>query len=232
MDPSTLPKNDMKVLPLLLATASAFVPSPTIRAPTALRSEAAEAAEETTTQVSEPAAPAAAPSYNIFEDSKYIGNSDFRGKRFDFDPLGLAAAYPPMVPWFRECELRHGRTAMLAVLGFVATDFFRLPGEMYSFESIPKTIDAHDALLKSGPMYQLLLWIGLFDLLVTAPAAKAMGEGVREPGDFALTTFAPQNKEGFDVKRDAELKNGRLAMIAVGGIATQSIVTGHGFPFV
>ena len=71
---------------------------------------------------------------------------------------------------------------MLAVMGFIATDYFRLPGEMYSFDAIPKTIDAHDALLKSGPMYQLALWIGLFDILVTAPAVQAMGEGEREAG--------------------------------------------------
>ena len=86
------------------------------------------------------------------------------------------------MPWFRECEIRHGRTAMLAVVGFIATDFVRIPGEMYSFEAIPKTIDAHDALLKTGPMYQLLLFIGLFDLVITAPAAVAASKGEREPG--------------------------------------------------
>ena len=86
------------------------------------------------------------------------------------------------MPWFKECEIRHGRTAMLAVVGFITTDFVRLPGEMYSFEAIPKTIDAHDALLKTGPMYQLLLWIGLWDLIITAPAAQAAHNGDREPG--------------------------------------------------
>ena len=60
---------------------------------------------------------------------------------------------------------------MLAVLGFIATDFMRLPGDMYSFDSIPKTIDIHDALLKTGPMYQLLLWIG-----------KGEGEAKRSEG--------------------------------------------------
>ena len=78
---------------------------------------------------------------------------------------------------------------MLAVLGFIATDYFRIPGEMYSFEAIPKTIDAHDALLKSGPMYQLLLWIGLWDLIITAPAAQAMGNGEREPGGKITTNI-------------------------------------------
>ena len=49
--------------------------------------------------------------------------------------------------------------------------------------------------------------------------------------DFAWMFFAPQSKEGFDKKQESELLNGRLAMIAVGGIATQSIVGGHGFPY-
>jgi hypothetical protein len=96
--------------------------------------------------------------------------------------LGLAETYKPFVPFFRESEIRHGRTAMLAVVGFIATDFVRIPGDLYSFENIPKTIDAHDALLTNGPMYQLLLWIGLFDLLFIYPAIQATLAGEREPG--------------------------------------------------
>jgi hypothetical protein len=110
------------------------------------------------------------------------GAINFAAKEFKFDPLKLAETYEPFLPWFRESELRHGRTAMLAVVGFIATDFVRIPGEAYSFAAIPKTIDAHDALLKSGPMYQLLLWIGLWDLIVTAPAAVAAAKGERTPG--------------------------------------------------
>mmetsp|Transcript_501 Transcript_501/g.811 ORF Transcript_501/g.811 Transcript_501/m.811 type:complete len:202 (-) Transcript_501:338-943(-) len=167
---------------------------------------------------------------SVFDD--YVGAFDYRGKEFKFDPLKLSETYEPFQGWFRETELRHGRTAMLAVMGFIATDYMRIPGDMYSFEAIPKTIDAHDALLKSGPMYQLALWIGLFDILITAPSVMAMGKGEREAGDYGLYTFAPADKETFDKKRQAELMNGRLAMIAVGGIATQSIVTGHGFPYI
>lgn len=154
------------------------------------------------------------------------------GHLFLKSQLNLAETYSPFLPWFRECEIRHGRTAMLAVVGFIATDFIRIPGEMYSFEAIPKTIDAHDALLKSGPMYQLLLWIGLFDMIVTAPAAIAAQNGEREPGDFGWYQFAPKDPAKLQKKKDSELLNGRLAMCAVGGIATQSVLTGHGFPYV
>uniref|UniRef100_A0A7S1UX61 Plastid light harvesting protein n=1 Tax=Grammatophora oceanica TaxID=210454 RepID=A0A7S1UX61_9STRA len=167
---------------------------------------------------------------SVFDD--YVGAVDYRGKKFEFDPLNLSESYSPFVGWFRESELRHGRTAMLAVMGFITTDFFRIPGDMYSFDAIPKTVDAHDSLLKTGPMYQLLLWIGLFDIVITAPAVQAMGNGDREPGDFGWVWFGPEGKEAMDKKRESELLNGRLAMIACGGIATQSIVNGHGFPYV
>jgi Chlorophyll A-B binding protein len=110
------------------------------------------------------------------------GSINFAAKPFKFDPLNLADTYEPLLPWFKESEIRHGRTAMLAVVGFIATDFVRIPGDMYSFSAIPKTVDAHDALLKSGPMYQLLLWIGLWEIVVTAPACVAMMKGEREPG--------------------------------------------------
>eukprot|EP00429_Kryptoperidinium_foliaceum_P098431 CAMPEP_0176238242 /NCGR_PEP_ID=MMETSP0121_2-20121125/28263_1 /TAXON_ID=160619 /ORGANISM="Kryptoperidinium foliaceum, Strain CCMP 1326" /LENGTH=197 /DNA_ID=CAMNT_0017577709 /DNA_START=1 /DNA_END=594 /DNA_ORIENTATION=- len=163
---------------------------------------------------------------------KMDGSIDLRGKEFKFDPLKLAETYEPFLPWFKECEIRHGRTAMLAVVGFIATDFVRIPGEMYSFEAIPKTIDAHDALLKSGPMYQLLLFIGLFDFIITAPAAVAASQGEREPGDFGWTYFAPKDPAKMQRKKDSEILNGRLAMCAIGGIATQSVITGHGFPYI
>ena len=143
------------ILSLLAASASAFAPAPVSKSSTSLAG-------------------------SVFDD--YVGAKDFRGAEMKFDPLNLSETYEPFQAWFRECELRHGRTAMLAVVGFWATDFVRIPGEMYSFEAIPKTIDAHDALLKTGPMYQLALWIGLFDLIVTAPACQALGEGEREAG--------------------------------------------------
>ena len=120
---------------------------------------------------------------------------------------------------------------MLAVVGFIATDFVRIPGEMYSFESIPKTIDAHNILIEQGPMVQLLMWVGLFDLIVTGPACAATMNGERDAGDFGWYTFAPETEKEFDEKRSSELLNGRLAMCAVGGIATQSVISGNGFPY-
>jgi len=229
----------LSVLSLTVSGAAAFAPTSTIQSSSLsnvrMSDEAIEAPPadipEVVAEIVEEAvvAVAAVVPPSVFE--KYVGNVDYRGREFNFDPLKLSESYPPFQGWFRECELRHGRTAMLAVLGFIATDYFRLPGDMFSFEAIPKTIEAHDLLLKTGPMYLLGLSVGFFDLCVTAPAVQAMGEGEREPGDFAWLWFAPASEGGFDKKRRSELLNGRLAMIAVGGIATQSIITDHGFPY-
>jgi Chlorophyll A-B binding protein len=48
--------------------------------------------------------------------------------------------------------------------------------------------------------------------------------------DFLARKPMAEDKVSYLV--DSELLNGRLAMIAVGGIATQSIITGHGFPWI
>ena len=37
------------------------------------------------------------------------GAINFARKEFKFDPLRLADTYEPLLPWFRESELRHGR---------------------------------------------------------------------------------------------------------------------------
>ncbi|KAL7580760.1 hypothetical protein ACA910_001042 [Epithemia clementina (nom. ined.)] len=159
------------------------------------------------------------------------GSIDFRRKEFFFDPLALSTTYEPFLPFFRESELRHGRTAMLAVVGMIVPDFVRIPGEAYSFEAVPNTVDAHNALISSS-MTQLLLWISLWDTVVTCPAVAATMKGEREPGYYAWTTWKPQDADSYKYQVDSELLNGRLAMMACGGIFTQAVLTGKGFPFI
>jgi Chlorophyll A-B binding protein len=117
------------------------------------------------------------------------GSIDFRGKEFKFDPLKLSETFSPWLPWFKESELRHGRTAMLAVVGFIVPDFVRLPGDIYSFEHVPHPSDAHEIMIKDGPLTQLLLWVGLWELIVTGPACSAMMKGEREPGGTFLAVL-------------------------------------------
>jgi len=149
----------------------------------------------------------------------------------NFDPCGFAERAPEWLPWFREAELKHGRAAMLATVGFIVPEFVRIPGEQFSFESVPKVIEAHDALPDS--MKQIFLWISLIEAM-SFPAYAGMSQGYdRRPGDYSFDPlgFYPTDPEKQKAMQLKELKNGRLAMIAIGGMVAGSAITGHGFPY-
>lgn len=151
--------------------------------------------------------------------------------RYEFDPLGLSTQYYTLVPYFREAELKHGRICMLAWIGLAAPDFFRVPGERYSFEAIPVTIDAHDKLNGAvGVNFQILFWVTLVEFC----CAKKIFEwnSLECAGDYGFgVNFLPKDEEGQRKLRLAELKNGRLAMVAFGGAITQAVLTRHPFPW-
>jgi len=148
----------------------------------------------------------------------------------NFDPVGFAERSPESLLWFREAELKHCRVSMLAVLGFVVPEFVRVPGEQFSFEAIPRVIDAHDKLPQS--MIQIFGWISFLEACSWAAVAN-MNEFDRKPGDFGFDPLKlyptdPEKQKEMQLK---ELKNGRLAMVAIGGMVHGAIVTGHGFPY-
>merc|ERR1719414_1540853 len=158
-----------------------------------------------------------------------VGSEGAWGK-YEFDPVGFSK-YTELVPSFREAELKHGRIAMLAWVGLVVPDFVRIPGERYSFEAIPVTIDAHDKLNGAvGVNFQILFWIAIVEFC----CAKKVFEwnSVECAGDYGFgTQFLPKDEEGQRQMRLKELKNGRLAMIAFGGAITQAVITRHPFPW-
>ena len=120
--------------------------------------------------------------------------------------------------------------AMLGVLGFVVPEFVRVPGEQFSFEAIPRVIDAHDALPDS--MIQIFAWISYVEAASFGALAN-MNEFDREPGNFGFDplNLMPKDPAKADEMRLKELKNGRLAMVALGGMVAGAAVTGHGFPY-
>lgn len=149
----------------------------------------------------------------------------------NFDPVGFSERAPEWINWFREAELKHGRQAMLATVGLVVPEFVRIPGEQFSFEAIPSVLGAHDALLDTS-MKQILLWVSLAEVM-TLGALSNMNEFDRAPGDFSFDPMGlkPSDPEKLKEMQLKELKNGRMAMIAIGGMIAGSSITGHGFPY-
>lgn len=149
----------------------------------------------------------------------------------NFDPAGFSERAPEWTNWFREAELKHGRQAMLATVGLVVPEFVRIPGEQFSFEAIPNVINAHDALIDTS-MKQILLWISLWEAM-TFGALSNMGEFDRQPGDWSFDPLGlkPSDPEELKKMQLKELKNGRLAMVAIGGMV-YGASTGAHFPYI
>lgn len=96
-----------------------------------------------------------------------------------FDPLKFSEKSPEWVPWFREAELKHGRVCMLATAGYVTADFVKLPGDIHQVSSF----EAHNVFVQSGAMIQMLLWVGIIEIL-TIPALRSLSTSDRAPGNF------------------------------------------------
>lgn len=158
-------------------------------------------------------------------------NSNGERTSVNFDPLGFTERSPELINWFREAELKHGRQAMLATVGIIAPEYFRVPGEQFSFEAVPNVLDAHNALIDTS-MKQILLWIGLFEAMTFA-AVNNMNEFDRMPGDYGFDPLGlkPNDPEKLKKMQLKELKNGRLAMIAIGGMVVGASITGKPFPY-
>jgi light-harvesting complex I chlorophyll a/b binding protein 4 len=120
---------------------------------------------------------------------------------------------------------------MLATVGFVVPQFMRIPGEQFSFEAVPNVIQAHDALADTS-MIQIFAWISFVEAC-TFPALANMNEFDRAPGDYSFDPLGlkPQSADKLAEYQLAELKNGRLAMISIGGMVAGAAVSGHGFPY-
>jgi hypothetical protein len=114
-----------------------------------------------------------------------------------FDPLGFSEVFDIRV--LREAELKHGRIAMLAALGFIVQELYTFPffdkvtisssicgQKCFSHVGLPfqvSPIDAHDALVKSGGMSQILLWTSFAEIFGGIALFQTI-QGKRAPGDF------------------------------------------------
>jgi len=218
----------------LISGAEAFNAAPVMRVPALSRSHAirmeeapaAPAKVEETVEEAEPAPPP--PPAVVYSESMpflvkrkaldgYVGD-------VGFDPLGFSEILP--MDWLREAELKHARVCMLAFVGFVFTDFYHLPGFDYT------TLEAHDACVASGAMSQLLLWIGLLEVVGAIGVDQTLRGSGRAAGDFGFDPVGfgsdPEKLKELQMK---ELANGRLAMFAFAGVVTQAVLTGNSFPY-
>lgn len=148
------------------------------------------------------------------------------GEEEGFDPIGVSLSID--FRWLREAELKHGRVSMLAVVGWATTDLgVRIPGEAYQVS----TVKAHNVMVLNNTMPHLLIWIGAAEFFGFLAILKMQeGKTDRVPGDFGLRALYPSDAKGQYDMQLKELRNGRLAMLAIGGMATLGVFTSSEWP--
>ena len=120
-----------------------------------------------------------------------------------FDPLGLSSNIDQdTFDAYRTAELKHGRVAQLAVLGYIVPEVYKFPGDIapgVSFASIPNGIAAIEAVPALG-WFQMIFAIGAVDYWGFLTLGDTEGEG--------------KTAEELEKAKTQELSHGRLAMIA------------------
>jgi len=160
-----------------------------------------------------------------------------------WDPLNLSSdGDAEKFARYRYCEIKHGRAAMLAVLGYIVQSQTRLPGgldisglgdesanQILNFSEIPNGLAALSSIPASG-VAQIIAFIALLDLFVMKDVE---GTGNEFPGDFR-NGFIDFGWDSFDEetklrKRGIELNNGRAAMMGIFGIWSHELINGRPF---
>lgn len=143
-----------------------------------------------------------------------------------FDPLGLIEKEPEKFERRRAVERKHGRIAMAAVVGnivhnnHIVFDGYISPTQNVRFSDIPTGVYGLPSVPLEG-LVQIFVFIAFVEL-AWLPASQYDGNyGV---GFFGVKIKDPEERER---KLNAELNNGRLAMIGILGSIVGEVVTGQ-----
>ena len=128
-----------------------------------------------------------------------------------FDPIGFSDSWD--IKWMQEAEIKHGRVAMLATVGFVASEFFTFP--MFSDLQVADANMAPSAVGISA-MMQIITVAGIEEWRTNngnITMETMFSDPDRVPGDIGFATKRLEGKSEADVAKLKlqEIKNGRLA---------------------
>merc|ERR1711997_248692 len=146
-----------------------------------------------------------------------------------WDPLGLAKDGD--VDTFkrrRETELKHGRISMLAAMGYITPEITgKFPGMLsptqgISFQDVPNGLKALSVVPAAG-WIQILLFMSYTEV---SGISQRSDINYAKPGDFKFKAITSDDPGVLKKKLNAELANGRLAMMAIIGMFFQDGLTG------
>jgi len=163
------------------------------------------------------------------EASLLVGNKGL-------DPLGFATSLKTLKV-YREAELKHGRLAMLAALGWPVSELLQpylasltgAPDLLVKAAGLPEKVPS----ILNGGLDRINPFFFLFAIIFSATVESVNINKIRlddyTPGDLGFDPLNVYASVGSAEKRRElelkELNNGRLAMIAIVGYAAQEFIT-------
>mmetsp|Transcript_8556 Transcript_8556/g.17857 ORF Transcript_8556/g.17857 Transcript_8556/m.17857 type:complete len:202 (-) Transcript_8556:319-924(-) len=143
-----------------------------------------------------------------------------------FDPLNFSE-YMDM-KWLREAEIKHGRSSMLATVGFTMQQYLTIPGYEHVDDS-----NMAPSVVGASAMLQIVFWMGVLEFWTNkgnVTMETMFSDPDREPGNLGFDPMGLAVGKTEDEMNDMklkELKNGRLAMLAIGGMIHHNWITGE-----
>ncbi len=133
-----------------------------------------------------------------------------------FDPMGLSEIQQDLT-YARWAELKHGRIAMLAIVGLLTQTYFHLPGEAYQN---PDPFGAVSS-VGLGVNLQIFAAIGIVEL----SNFNKHYDG-SEPGDIGWNGGLLRGKSEEEIAKvkEQEIQHCRLAMLAITGASVQTLI--------
>jgi hypothetical protein len=214
-----------------VASASAFAPSANKASFAGLRmseTETEETAAPAVPDIETPKAPSMSKSLP-FQECPPLLDGSMAGD-VGFDPVGFAKTSEDLMN-YREAEIKHARLAMLAAAGWPLSELF--DRKIANLVGMTPLVDASDrapsvlngGLGKVSPVYWVVCLVAAAAIDVYG-ISKSKNSPDYFPGNLGFDPLGiyPDGKEGQMRMQTTEIKNGRLAMIAVTAFAFQELV--------
>lgn len=148
-----------------------------------------------------------------------------------FDPFGLAGGDRDSLIRQREAELKHGRLAMLAAVGWPLAELFdkkiaaalKLPDVLTKTGSSPSILNGGLEKIDAEYWVLVLAIAGLAELASDTTKKEKEQKASYVPGDCGFDPFKlfPEDPRKRLAMQTKEIKNGRVAMMAVLGYVVQ-----------
>merc|ERR1719502_887907 len=190
----------------MIAMPTAFhAPVPALRPAVSVRMEAPA--------IDEVAAPPPLPKIKTM----MVGDGTLAGDA-NFDPLMIADS-PEKLAWYREAEVKHARLAMLAAFGWPISEVTNFGGLLRGDRRAPSLLNGGLGDINS------LYWAGVVGLAVYWEA-QGLDKKFGKQEDYlpGMLGFDPLGADSPSM-RNAEITNGRVAMVAITVFALEEALT-------